>query len=117
MHSILFSQENDYELTHIFSTLHLHIQMRGIIIFIRGVPFIKLQNSVHVGEPDQDTRPRWHIEMIVPMVNCGLARDAKEPYPVVIINGIRSHLIAGKRVVVMRVINLKITGMESGTIE
>src|SRR5579859_5867256 len=116
-HSIPFSQENDYELTHIFCTLHLHVHMRGIIIFIRRIPFIKFQNAVHGGEPDQDACPSWHIEMIRSMIDTCLARDAKEPYPVIIINGIRSHLIAGQRVVVMRVIDLKITGMESGTIE
>src|SRR5436190_212595 len=61
------------------------------------------------GQPQQDACACWQMERVLPVVECTLTYNPEEPGTAVIVDGIGLELVAGKRAIVVCIVNLEIT--------
>src|SRR5579885_3743212 len=92
--------------------------MSGGIVAIYRVAFVVAQGAVAAdAQPEQDLGAGGQVQVVVPVVEAAGANDAKEPGPAIIVDGVGGELVAGERVVVVNVVDLKVTGAQGHTVE
>src|SRR5438046_1858442 len=99
-----------YTYLFVCTLLHFYIQMRRFVIAINGDPATKVSIAMGItGQPQQDACACWPMERVLPVVECTLTYNPEEPGTAVIVDGIGLELVAGKRVIVVCIVNLEIT--------
>ena len=74
---------------------YLHIQVRVVVVAVRGVAFVEDKVAVIVeGEPEEDRSAGREVKWIAPVIERSWACDGKEPRAAVIIDGVWKQLIA-----------------------
>src|SRR5579885_498279 len=92
--------------------------MSGGIVAIDRVAFVVAQGAVAAsGQPEQDLGTGGQVQVVAPVVEAAGTDNAKEPGPAIIVNGVGGKLIAGKRVIIVDVVDLQIAGTQGHTVE
>src|SRR5215472_14260102 len=106
------------ESTSLLSCSYLHIQIRAVVVSVGWVTLVEGKGTVIVeGEPEEDWCARREVKWIAPVIERSRASDSKEPGAAVIVDGVWRQPVTCKRVIIVRVVYLEVTGAQGHAIE
>src|SRR5579875_1773566 len=95
-----------------------YVQALGLVIAVERIAGVINQIAIAIFcEPEQYLSSLRQMQMVIPVIQAARAGDCVEPGSAIIVNSIGCKLITGKRVVIMGVIDLKVTDRERCAIE